>query len=129
LEPITAPTDALCQIDNLAEHAANHLAQNPGKYRDQLRQREPMLGIARDVHDTHKHGRLTRSNAEIKQGQRAEIVSRGGAIGAGAIGASPIGGGSHALYVTTDSTEMIFIPQAIMTGFRFWEIELTTFGL
>lgn len=62
---------ALCELDNFAEHMILFL--NPslkvmkgvGRERDRLCSLVAELGIARDIHDTHKHGRLSRRSATI----------------------------------------------------------------
>jgi len=59
-------TIVICELDNFAEHMLLFL--NPalsgrgmmGGARKELCDRVPMLGIVRDIHDTHKHGRLSR---------------------------------------------------------------------
>ena len=64
-------TVALCELDNFAEHMLLFLDPSlAGRgmisgARDSLCARVPALGIARDIHETHKHGRLSRKTATI----------------------------------------------------------------
>lgn len=71
-------TILICEFDNLAERFI--LLSSPGvkrneigPLRDALCKRFPYLAAARDIHDTHKHGPLTRKSARIKRGQVAQI--------------------------------------------------------
>jgi hypothetical protein len=69
---------ALNEIDNLAEHVLKHV--NPiasvKHERDKLAAIRPSLGLARDAHDSHKHGLLGRKNAKITKGQSPKVVSK-----------------------------------------------------
>lgn len=56
------------------------------------REEFPFLGVARDVHDTHKHGRLHRRSAKIRQAQKPTTVDHGGS----GPGFGPIADGSLA---------------------------------
>jgi hypothetical protein len=100
-------TTALCELDNLAEHFI--LYSTPGidwdgvkAERKSISAQEPMVGLAKDVHDTHKHGRLIRKSAKITQGQRPQLGEWGLGINALPINAGPIGGGMFRLLVTLD---------------------------
>jgi hypothetical protein len=78
---IRRATIALAELDNLAEHFI--LYTQPGLLqiapeRDALGLSVPLAAIARDVHDTHKHGPLRRKSATMKQGQRPQQSLRGG---------------------------------------------------
>ena len=72
---------AITQFDNLAEIVALWLAGDTGLERGgggRIRQaqglREPALAMIRDTHDSHKHGRLTRTeNVFVSRGQRPQI--------------------------------------------------------
>lgn len=68
--------NAISQMDTLAEVVATHILPpdrdglkqgEAGRYRQELRQRWPVLGIVGDAHDCHKHGRLTRASAKEPQ--------------------------------------------------------------
>lgn len=83
---------AISQVDNLAEVVAlwTLLQGRPmlgrgeaTQFRAALGQREPVLAIMNDAHDSHKHGRLIRSvkNPDPKgasEGQRPETAVRHG---------------------------------------------------
>lgn len=64
-------TIALCELDNFAEHMLLFLDPSlasrgmMGRARDRLCAHVAALSIARDIHDTHKHGRLSRKTAAI----------------------------------------------------------------
>ena len=95
---IRLATLALCELDNLSEHWLRHehglrygeplMKQQVAPKRDELCRDHLFLALARDVHDTHKHGCLNRPNALIKQGQKA-TVGDGGASGELAYGEAP----------------------------------------
>src|SRR5262245_32156505 len=100
-------TIALCELDNLTEHFIRHQKPELDKRevtaeRDRLATIKQALGIARDVHDTHKHGELSRRSAQITRGQKPRVVGWGGAIGAAPISAVPIGGSSEELVLVFD---------------------------
>src|SRR5215212_3450971 len=66
-------TIAICELDNLAEHLVQF--KSPNISRDDLRKERDRIGasfkhlaLCRDIHDTHKHGRLTRKTAMITRG-------------------------------------------------------------
>jgi hypothetical protein len=72
---------AICQLDALAEHVlctlvtrGEHPKEQPAKFRNRMAAREPLLKVARDVHDTHKHGGLERDDALIKSGEPPRLA-------------------------------------------------------
>jgi hypothetical protein len=67
---------AMTQVDVLAEVVALWEAQRPREFRDELGDREPVLALIRDAHDSHKHGKLNRTSATERQGQRPEQATR-----------------------------------------------------
>lgn len=82
---IRRATIALCELDNLTEHFLQH--QSPGTTRPQVAAAREELGrvhsylaLARDIHDTHKHGALTRKTATISKAQRPSVKHSGGAL-------------------------------------------------
>ncbi len=79
---IRLATLALCELDNLAEHVIIHTNPRVRKgevtqERDKLAGAKPELGLARDIHDTHKHGPLARKSASITKGQRPWSIPGG----------------------------------------------------
>lgn len=84
-------TLALGQIDCLADHYLLHIDSaiagvSIGAAREELRKAEAAVGLARDVHDTHKHGRLSRRSAIITQGQGPTTVHGGAFFGGATFG-------------------------------------------
>lgn len=70
---------ALCHIDALAEEvwrATNKPEGKPRRYRDYLKGKCIELGYARDVHDIHKHGMLTRQTT-LPNDKRPQVVRIG----------------------------------------------------
>lgn len=127
-------TIAICQLDILTEKIINHL--NPGVSRqgvilerDRLTTVFSGLGVLRDVHDTHKHGLLTRRSAKITQGQPLEIHSYGGAIGSMPIGAAPIGGTLNELAIELDDGTRFNVPVTISSCVAFWRTEMDRLGV
>jgi hypothetical protein len=133
-ENIRLATTAICELDNLAEHMILYL--NPGTDRPGIsRERErraaavPATGLARDLHDTHKHGPLARKSARITQGQRPETRYIGGAIGSGPIGAAPIGGSIVELWIVADDGTH-HLPSAVISEcYGYWRTELARHGM
>jgi hypothetical protein len=131
---IRLATFAICQMDILAEHFLLQLSedlsrQGVGDRRDILASREPLIGIVRDVHDTHKHGRLTRRNAKITKGQVPEASETGGTFGSTAFGETSFGAGVTELVVELDSGSTMLVVNIIDSAKRFWEAELQRHGL
>jgi hypothetical protein len=121
-----------CQIDNLAEHFLLHIKpalKNTSAERDRIAASNPIVGIIRDIHDTHKHGRLTRRNAKITKGQNPTVVHEGGAIGSAPIGAAPIGGDMPRLIVRLDDGSSIGLVDVIQNALAYWESEMRRHGL
>jgi hypothetical protein len=127
----------LCELDNLAEWMV--LAENPACTRQQmsdarkvLRQKHDFLGVIQDVHDSHKHWRLSRSNAVVREARlpgRAE-VNYGGAVGSMPIGAAPVGGSANktTLIVEADGREYdldFLVPNAL----QYWDAQMRRIGV
>jgi hypothetical protein len=99
---------AVCEVDTMMERIILH--ENPhydrdavNQARESLRQKDQALGIARDVHDTHKHGALIRKTAVITQGQSLHQEFSGGAFGSDAFGEVPFGSSDAELWVVLDN--------------------------
>jgi hypothetical protein len=73
---IRLATLALCELDNLCEHWLRHEApltqQEVTLKRNELGKDKLFIAIARDIHDTHKHGGLNRITALIKSAAWAD---------------------------------------------------------
>jgi hypothetical protein len=124
---------ALCQIDNLTEHyIVWHLSpsltnderrQAVRSERNRLASISPAIGLARDVHDTHKHGLLARKKARIKLGQRPEEASSGHLLFA-ALGEVAIGGSISELAIVLDDGSQTWVSGIIRHCLDFWEREI-----
>jgi hypothetical protein len=122
---IRLATVALCELDNMAEHWI--LFGTPTATRDDVAAQRtalgagyPSLALARDIHDTHKHGRLTRKNATIKQGQRPTVQPMGGALGSFPLGAAPIGGVLDELMIELDDGQRHSVRMVIQDCVSYW---------
>ena len=65
---------AISQLDVCAEHLARWPGVDESTFRaerEKLIAEEPKLSVCRDVHDTHKHGKLVRASANMKHGTTA----------------------------------------------------------
>jgi hypothetical protein len=88
-----------------------------------------MVGIARDVHDTHKHGPLTRRTARIKKGQGPRVVEWGGGISGAAINEAPISGGNLELGAVLDDGTSYPVESVVRDALDYWTAELMRLGL
>ncbi|QKD02212.1 hypothetical protein [Mesorhizobium loti] len=116
---------ALGEIDNLAEHFIQHInptVQRIGPERDALGFALHELAIARDVHDTHKHGALSRKTATITQGQKPKKSRRGGAFSDGFSSGFDIG--TPALVVTDDNQQTHYVDDVIEKAMEYWRVEI-----
>lgn len=120
-------TIALCELDNFAEHMilfkTPSLASSKGvgRERDMLRGLVPELGIARDIHDTHKHGRLSRPSATITSSPNVDAVWNL---------FPPLGDmESIELWITDDSGRRHELRQVIWKCRDYWRGELVSAGL
>jgi hypothetical protein len=123
---------AICEIDNLAEHTILHefpTLTRAHPERDRIGALVPMVAIARDVHDTHKHGRLTRRNAAIKDGQRPRKEYEGGAFQAGAFQEDAFDVGTPVLIVVEDNGTEHLVKTVIDDALAFWHGELVRLRL
>jgi hypothetical protein len=105
---------AICELDNLLERciqqaslnlSAPQLKAKVSEERNRLGIKFPFLGVARDVHDTHKHGQLHRPSAKVSQAQKPTTVCHGGSglLGFGSIGEGSLGEGpSEYLVIVAD---------------------------
>ncbi|RUX75594.1 hypothetical protein EN925_19630 [Mesorhizobium sp. M7A.F.Ca.US.006.04.2.1] len=117
---------ALGEIDNLAEHFIRHtnpIAQKVSLERDSLGSAVPALAIARDIHDTHKHGALGRKTATITRGQKPTKAQRGGGFSAETF-SSGFDIGEPALVVTEDDQTRQFLDDVIGEAMRYWRAEI-----
>jgi hypothetical protein len=119
---------AINELDCLAEHAI--LARDPslertGPDRDALGERNWAVRVCRDVHDTHKHGKLRRENARIKSGHsiRRRMIAR--PFNTFAFNTMPFGGlTAWALFVQDDDGTTYEVPKVVEECMRFWRAEL-----
>jgi hypothetical protein len=125
-------TIALIELDNVVERLIQH--QNPSisrgdisRERDRLGRLNQQLEIARDVHDTHKHGRLTRQTAKIRGGQQLRTTEAVG-ISSAPIGDSSISGGLSDLWIERDADRHLASP-VIEQCLTYLESELNRLGL
>lgn len=95
--------------------------------RDRLALLEPILGVARDVHDTHKHGPLTRRSAQIIPGERARAKVLG-FYGRGFFERHFLGGGVMLEVRLQDGTTHP-VKMVLNTCLAFWDRELQQLGL
>jgi hypothetical protein len=117
---------ALGEIDNLAEHFIHHT--NPTlrqitQVRDTLGSAVHELAIARDVHDTHKHGALSRKTATITREQKPTQVQVGGAFSADAF-STGFDVGVQALVVTEDNRDRHYVEDVIREAMNYWRSEI-----
>jgi hypothetical protein len=127
---------ALCQLDILAEHVVIHL--NPGiepnavsAERRKLCVREPALELAWDVHDTHKHGALTKAKRvrRISRGQQPSVVLEGVAFQPNAFQATAFQTGTEKITLTLDDGTARDAEEVIDACLAFWRVELDRLGL
>ncbi|MER8570652.1 hypothetical protein NKH19_00645 [Mesorhizobium sp. M1338] len=117
---------ALCEIDNLAEHFILHtnpIAPEISAARDALGSAVHQLAIARDTHDTHKHGALGRKSAMITQGQKPTQAQRGGGFSAEAISPA-FDVGEPALVVIEDDQTRHYVDDVIGKAMGYWRAEI-----
>ncbi len=115
---------ALSELDNLAEHHANEMGLKPFDFRRRIAEEEPALQLAWDIHDVHKHGRLTRrSNATLSQEQLPEIVARGG-FATTAYTDAAYAGETEELEIIDDAGNYHPLRNVIFRAFEFWRKEL-----
>jgi hypothetical protein len=126
---------AICELDNLTEHVILHAnprfdSRKVSRERERLANLTPDVGVVRDVHDTHKHGRLSRVNATIKNGQQPEIHQIGGGLLAlGPISGGPIAGLMDELAIVFDNGSSRHGGDVIEKMMLHWETELQRLGL
>lgn len=121
---------ALCEIDNLAEHFIQHTQPSLTKVahaRDALGAMMHDLAIARDVHDTHKHGLLSRKSATITQGQKPKPGRRDGAFSEGFSAGFQIG--EPALVVIADDHAHHYVDDVIQNAVTYWRAEIAQLPL
>lgn len=130
---IRLATIAICELDNLAERFI--LFENPAIdragltcARDALCNSKHYLAMARDVHDTHKHGRLSRKSARIRLGQIPR-VERFGGLSSSPLSAAPLSGGGEYLVVVLDDGTIQNIDVVITHCLRHWNDEFLRLGV
>jgi hypothetical protein len=125
---IRLATDALCQLDILAEHYAKRLGKNHTDERRRLAAANPALQFAWDIHDGHKHGNLDRK-ALISRGQRPHTQSYGGAYADASYASAPYGGEIEELFIQVDVGPTYSLAMIIPSCLAFWTQELKRGGL
>ncbi|MER9408177.1 hypothetical protein NKI36_29670 [Mesorhizobium caraganae] len=78
--------------------------------------------MARDVHDTHKHGALGRKTATITQGQKPKQSRRGGAFSEAFSSGFQIG--DPALVVVEDDQTLHYVDDLIERAVKYWRAEI-----
>jgi hypothetical protein len=128
-------TIALSQLDILAERFILQTSPKANREevaaeRDSIAGVRPFVGIARDVHDTHKHGPLTRGTAKITQGQRPRVVEEGLGISGGTTisDTASISGGVLVLTVVLDDGATHPVESVIKDVLDYWTAELKHVG-
>ena len=136
IEPLSVrrATIAFCEINNLAEHFIGD--QHPGADRKKINEeREKLvdlrisLGVARDIHDTHKHGKLSRKSARIRQGQPPQIHSYGQLQVKTSNGFEPIEGELKELIIVLDDARPLSLTGMMNTCLDFWRKEFLKRGV
>jgi hypothetical protein len=118
---------ALCHIDALAEeawHATNKPEGSKRRYRDTLRARCAELGYAWDVHDIHKHGKLTSREPVLPNGRRPQVVHIGGAFQSNAFQADAFQVGSPDVVLTLRDGTTVRALDVIKKCVGWWDAEL-----
>jgi hypothetical protein len=131
---IRLATNVLCELDILAEHFLqftnpNITREQISKDRDALGASYALLAVARDVHDTHKHGRLSRRTALIRSGQRPTMVHKPGYFRPGWYREGWYNTGKTALQVVQDNGVVHDVSDVIEAIVKYWEQELQRAGL
>ncbi len=122
---------ALCHIDALAEeiwHAKPQLAQSSSAYRTALKDTLIELAYARDVHDIHKHGTLTRETRVLPNGRRPEVVQVGGIFDPKIFDPAIFDVGESKVVLTLQGGEHIDALRVIRTCAQWWDQELSQLG-
>jgi hypothetical protein len=81
------------------------------------------VSLARDVHDTHKHGPLTRKSATIKSGQRPQKVYHGGAFDPDDF-SDDFDIGTPSIQVVQDDGTEHAVEDIINAALAFWDEEI-----
>jgi hypothetical protein len=118
---------------DLAEHTI--IYSMPGLNRNGIRKERdrratlvPALGVARDLHDTHKHGPLSRKSACITKDQTPQRIHHGG-ISSGPISAAPICGSVVELWIVTDDGNRHSLATVIQECTNYWRTEFAKHGI
>jgi hypothetical protein len=114
---------AVVAIDNLAEHFAKYFGRDEKSERARLGRLVPSLQIAWDMHDTHKHGKLSRKSATIKRGQRPITEEHDGAF-SDAFDGDAFDTTHDELVIELDAGPKYPVEKVVEEGRQFWEEEL-----
>lgn len=124
-------TLAACQLDILAERFIIHLLPTAStrEERDRLGEGCREVALVRDIHDSHKHGALTRKTAIFRSNQRPEVRQAGGGVGSMALGTWVMGGTDDHLVVFDDDGGQHRLDHVLRDCLRYWREELDRAGL
>ena len=121
---------ALCHIDALAEevwHAKLEVGSSSAAYRDDLKVRRIELAYARDVHDIHKHGTLSRKTRVLPNGTRPEVVQVA-VFQTNVFQPNVFQGGGPSVVLILQDGNQISALAVIRTCVQWWDQELATLG-
>jgi hypothetical protein len=96
-------------------------ADSPRAYRKHLVGECPDFQLVWDICDGHKHVSLDRRDRKVSSAAQTGIRSTGGALGADAIGAAPLGGGTVSLIVTLDDGSVRNLVSILTNVIAMWE--------
>jgi hypothetical protein len=122
---------ALCHIDAIAEtvwHANPQVAKSSWTYREMLKGKLVELAYARDVHDIHKHGTLTKRTPVLPNGRRPEVVQVEGAFDPGVFDPNVSDVGGPTVILTLQDGKQIAAIDVIRTCGHWWDQELAALG-
>jgi hypothetical protein len=127
---------AITQLDVLAEivllwtrQGQTPTRQAPSAFRETLANREPVLAVIRDAHDSHKHGILLRQSAtNASKGQRPETVTKVGMFLDHDFLDSPGTPYQALVFILDDGTEKPIF-DLLLEARQAWDRELARLGL
>ena len=122
---------ALCHIDVLAEevwHAKPEVDSSSGAYRTALKARQIELAYARDVHDIHKHGTLSRKTTVLPNGRRPEVVQVAEAFQNNVFQPNVFQVGGPSVVLILQDGNRISALAVIQTCVQWWDQELAALG-
>jgi hypothetical protein len=121
----------LCHIDALAEevwNAKSGMGASPAAYRAALKAKQIELAYAWDVHDIHKHGKLTRRKPVLPNGRRPEVVQVARAFQNNVFQQNVFQGGGPSVVLILQNGNQISALTVIRTCVQWWDQELATLG-